>query len=77
MLTVLLSLALAAPPLRLADLLREAREKNPDLRAATAHLRAARSGISPAGALDDPMLMVQLWNGPVDFSTFLAVLLPL
>src|SRR5207253_4929254 len=23
----------------------------------------------PAGALDDPMLMVQLWNTPVDFST--------
>jgi len=69
MLTVLLSLALAAPPLRLADLLREAREKNPDLKAATARVRAAQSSISPAGALDDPMLMVQLWNGPVDFST--------
>jgi cobalt-zinc-cadmium efflux system outer membrane protein len=70
MLAVLLSLALAAPaPLRLADLLREAREKNPDLKAATARVRAAQSSISPSGALDDPMLMVQLWNGPVDFST--------
>src|SRR5438105_4444657 len=70
MLAVLLSLALAAPaPLRLADLLREARDKNPDLAAATARLRAARSAISPAGALDDPMLMVQLWNAPADFST--------
>jgi cobalt-zinc-cadmium efflux system outer membrane protein len=70
MLAVLLSLALAAPaPLRLADLLREAREKNPDLKSATARARAAQSSISPAGALDDPMLMVQLWNGPVDFST--------
>src|ERR1700704_1910465 len=70
MLTVLLSLALAAPaPLRLADLLREAREKNPDLKSATARVRASQSAISPAGALDDPMLMVQLWNTPVDFSS--------
>ena len=70
MLAVLLSLALAAPaPLRLADLLREAREKNPDLKAAAARVRAAQSAIAPAGALDDPMLMVQLWNSPVDFST--------
>src|SRR6267143_6967448 len=70
MLAMLLSLALAAPvPLRLVDLLREAREKNPDLKSATARVRATQSAISPAGALDDPMLMVQLWNAPVDFST--------
>src|SRR5438477_1141082 len=70
MLAVLLSLALAAPaPLRLADLLREARERNPDLKSAAARVRAAQSSISPAGALDDPMLMLQLWNAPVDFST--------
>jgi outer membrane protein TolC len=70
MIAMLLFVALAAPPpLRLADLLREAREKNPDLKAATARVRAAQSAISPAGALDDPMLMVQLWNTPVDFST--------
>ncbi|MGE5049171.1 MAG: TolC family protein, partial [Deltaproteobacteria bacterium] len=65
-----LALALAAPPpLRLADLLREAHEKNPDLKAAQARVGAAQSSIAPAGALDDPMLMVQLWNAPVDFST--------
>ena len=70
MLAMLLSLALAAPaPIRLVDLLREAREKNPDLTAAAARVRAARSAVSPAGALDDPMLMVQLWNAPVDFSS--------
>src|SRR5205814_297988 len=28
----------------------------------------ATENVSPAGALDDPMLMVQLWNTPVDFS---------
>src|SRR2546427_2421307 len=70
MVAVLLSVALAAPPpLRLADLLREARNRNPDLKAATARVRAAQSAISPAGAFDDPMLMIQLWNTPVDFST--------
>src|ERR1700694_4720406 len=70
MIVAVLALALAAPvPLRLADLLREAREKNPDLRAAQARVGAAQSSISPAGALEDPTLMVQLWNTPVDFST--------
>src|SRR5437899_10612992 len=70
MVAVLLSVARAAPPpLRPADLLREATNRNPDLKAATARVRAAQSAVSPAGALDDPMLMVQLWNTPVDFST--------
>ena len=70
MIAALWALALAAtPPLHLADLLREAHEKNPDLKAVQARVRAAQSSISPAGALDDPMLMVQLWNAPSDFST--------
>jgi cobalt-zinc-cadmium efflux system outer membrane protein len=70
MIAAVLALAVATPPpLRLADLLREAREKNPELLAARARVSAMQSSISPAGALDDPMLMVQLWNTPVDFST--------
>jgi outer membrane protein, heavy metal efflux system len=70
MTAVLLSMVLAVPaPLRLADLLREAKEKNPELKSAAARVSAVRSAVSPAGALDDPMLMVQLWNAPVDFST--------
>ncbi len=69
MIPLLLGLALGAPALHLSDLLREARERNPELRAALAEAAAARSSISPAGALDDPMLMLQLWNGPVDFSS--------
>src|SRR5207237_1954448 len=70
MISLVLALAVAAPiPLRLADLLREAREKNPDLKAAEARVRAAKASVSPAGGLDDPMLMVQLWNAPVDFSS--------
>ena len=68
MFSFVIALALAAP-LHLADLLREARDKNPDLKSARARVRAAKSSVSPAGALDDPMLMVQLWNAPVDFST--------
>jgi cobalt-zinc-cadmium efflux system outer membrane protein len=70
MIALLLCSTLAAPtPLRLGDLLREAREKNPELKSATARVRASQSTVGPAGALDDPMLMVQLWNAPVDFST--------
>jgi cobalt-zinc-cadmium efflux system outer membrane protein len=65
----LLGLLLAAPALHLSTLLAEAREKNPDLRAAEAQVRAAQSSIEPAAALDDPMLMLQLWNAPADFST--------
>jgi cobalt-zinc-cadmium efflux system outer membrane protein len=60
--------AVATAPLHLSDLLREAREHNPELRAARSQLQAAASNIAPAGALDDPMLMIQLWNAPVDFS---------
>ncbi len=63
----LLALA-AAPPLRLSALLEDARQRNPELRAAMDQARAAALAVSPAGAHDDPMLMVQYWNGPVDFS---------
>src|SRR5438552_17440947 len=70
MLFLAVALALGAPaPLRLADLLREATDRNPDLMAARARATAAASSVSPAAALDDPMLMVQLWNAPVDLST--------
>jgi cobalt-zinc-cadmium efflux system outer membrane protein len=69
MLAALIAVALASPnSLRLADLLREARDKNPDLKAAQARAASASSAVSPAGALDDPMLMIQLWNAPADFS---------
>jgi len=57
------------PVIRLAALIAEARQKNPEVRAARAQARAATSSVAPAGALDDPMLMVELWNAPVDFST--------
>ena len=61
--------ATATFPVRLADLLDEARKNNPELRSAREQANSAASLVAPAGALDDPMLMVQLWNAPVDFST--------
>jgi len=70
MLAVFVSLSIAATaPLRLAELLKEAREKNPDVRAAELRAQAANAAVSPSGALDDPTLMLQLWNAPIDFST--------
>ena len=69
MIPAVAALALCAQPLHLADVLREARQRNPMIVAAQHRASAAASRISPAGALDDPMLMVQLWNAPVDFST--------
>lgn len=74
MLAFAVVLAVAAPspapaPLRLADLLREAKEKNPDVAAARARAKSAHSSVAPAGAFDDPMLMVQVWNAPVDLSS--------
>ncbi len=58
----------AAPTVHLHDLLEEARRKNPDINAARAQARADAANVAPAGAFDDPMLMVQLWNMPVDLS---------
>ncbi len=64
-----LTLALSeAQPLHLADFLGEARVHNPELREALAQTRAAKALVPAAGAFDDPMLMVQLWNVPVDLS---------
>jgi outer membrane protein, heavy metal efflux system len=61
----------AAPsrPVRLADLIREARARNPEVLAAAAMAGGADAAVTSAGAWDDPMLMVQLWNAPVDLST--------
>jgi outer membrane protein, heavy metal efflux system len=57
------------PPLRLADLLEEARRKNPAVAAAREQARGDAASVEAASAIDDPMVMVQLWNMPVDLST--------
>ncbi|HLK92166.1 MAG TPA: TolC family protein [Polyangia bacterium] len=58
-----------SPPVQLRDLLEEARRKNPEIAAVEEQAHAAEAAAAGAGALDDPMLMVQLWNMPVDLST--------
>ena len=55
---------------QLAALLVEAAQNNPDLQAARRETSAAHSRISPAGALDDPMLEAGVLNYPVDSRSF-------
>jgi outer membrane protein TolC len=57
------------PPVRLGDLLEEARRKNPAIAAAREQARGDAASVTAAAAVDDPMVMVQLWNMPVDLST--------
>jgi outer membrane protein TolC len=59
----------AADP-QLAALLAEAAQNNPELQAARRESSAARSRISPAGALDDPMLEMGVLNYPVESRSF-------
>ena len=59
----------AADP-HLAALLAEAAQNNPDVQAARRETNAARSRISPAGALDDPMLEAGVLNLPVESLSF-------
>ena len=50
----------------LRELISEALSNNPEIRAARNEAEAARQRVSPAGALDDPMLEVGLLNVPTD-----------
>ena len=75
MAAVVLALALPVAALepvdpQLAALLAEAAQNNPDLQAARREANAARSRVSPAGALDDPMLEVGVLNYPVESRSF-------
>lgn len=47
-------------------LVAEALQRNPEFAAATAEAEAARNRVSPAGALDDPMLEAGVINVPLD-----------
>lgn len=68
------TLARAAPePSRdvvVEELVAEALQNNPDIQAAARELDAARSRVSPAGALDDPMLELGVLNLPVRSPSF-------
>ncbi len=67
-LLTIIVLSASSPPLRLRDLLAEARSRSAQLLAASARAAAAGESARAAGALDDPRFLVQLWNAPVDFS---------
>jgi outer membrane protein TolC len=60
----------ADAPLR--ELLAEVSRNNPDIRVAQRELDAARNRISPAGALDDPMLELGVINLPAQSRSFSA-----
>ena len=51
---------------QLRELIAEAVRQNPEIRAARGEADAARQRVSPAGALDDPMLEAGLLNVPTD-----------
>jgi outer membrane protein TolC len=50
--------------LRLRDLLREARERNPEIRAAQKKWQAMQARIKPAGTLEDPQIGFQVMYAP-------------
>ena len=50
---------------QLQELIAEAARNNPEIRAASNALLAARHRVSPAGALDDPMLEAGVINAPL------------
>ncbi len=73
---IALLLALARPSpgeerptaaLRLADVLDQARERNPALAAARARAAGARYAPEQASAYDDPTLSWEAWNAPESF----------
>jgi outer membrane protein TolC len=58
----------APPPLRLAAVVEEARERNPELRAARERARAAASVPERVRAYDDPVVSWEAWNFPDSFA---------
>ncbi len=60
----------AARDPQLQELLAEAARNSPEIRAAGNERLAARHRISPAGALDDPMLEAGVINAPLNSQTF-------
>jgi outer membrane protein TolC len=64
-----IGLAASVEPVHLASLILEARAKNLVVHAAMMRARTASLAVKPAKTLDDPMVMLQLWNAPVDLAT--------
>lgn len=59
-----------APDALLREILAEASRNNPDIQVAQREIDAARNRVSPAGALDDPMLEVGVINLPAQSRSF-------
>jgi cobalt-zinc-cadmium efflux system outer membrane protein len=57
----------AAEPLRLADVLEQARQSNPQIRAARERAAALAAVPPRVAALDDPTVSYELWNAPDSF----------
>ena len=55
---------------QLQELLEEAARNNPEIRVARSEREAAQHRVSPAGALDDPMLEAGVVNAPLASQTF-------
>lgn len=64
------SAAVAPVNSAIGALVAEAMDRNPEIRAARNEAEAARQRISPAGALDDPMLEAGVVNLPVPSASF-------
>ena len=73
-LTALCGLAVASVEVSLQELLVEARTANPLLRAQDATVAARALSVGPAGALEDPMVLLQLWNAPADLGSLPVML---
>jgi outer membrane protein TolC len=57
----------AVPTLRLSDVLREAQEQSPRIRAARERARAAAAVPASMAAYEDPTLSYEAWNAPESF----------
>jgi outer membrane protein TolC len=57
----------APPPLRLADVVEQARSANPEIKAARERSRAARFAPGRLSAYDDPVISWEAWNAPESF----------
>jgi outer membrane protein, heavy metal efflux system len=75
--SALFALALLAQPLHLADAFALAREASPDLRAARETVRAARGGVTAAGALNNPTLAASVGPDEPTLTATLDLKLPL
>ena len=59
----------AAPPLQLADVIAEARQRNPQIQSARQRSTASAAVPAQVSAYDDPMVTYEAWNSPDWFNS--------